>query len=139
MFHLAADHGYTKALYNLGVMYAYGDGVPQDCAKARKLLSEYLHRATGQLNNSLSCDGAHLFCQNDVITKLRNQYFELARREADWTARYGPNHHLAVVNIRNQMRELQQSIRNEMKRELRAMAETYKPDNEIVTQPCGND
>lgn len=57
--------------------------------------------------------------KNEPITKLRLQYFELARREADWSARYGPNH-LAVVNIRNQMREIQTSIRNE----LQSIAET---------------
>jgi hypothetical protein len=57
--------------------------------------------------------------KNDPITKLRSQYLELARREAEWSARYGPDH-LAVVNIRNQMREIQNSIRNE----LQSIAET---------------
>ena len=61
--------------------------------------------------------------KNDVITKLRSQYLELARREADWVPRYGANH-LAVVNVRNQMRELQNSIRDELQR----IAETYKSD-----------
>ena len=67
--------------------------------------------------------------KNDVITKLRSQYLELARREADWVPRYGANH-LAVVNVRNQMRELQNSIRDELQR----IAETYKSDYEIAKQ-----
>ena len=67
--------------------------------------------------------------KNDVITKLRSQYLELSAREADWAVRYGANH-LAVVNLRNQMREIQNSIRNELQR----IAETYKSDVEIAQQ-----
>jgi succinoglycan biosynthesis transport protein ExoP len=67
--------------------------------------------------------------KNDVIIKLRTQYLELARREADWTVRYGANH-LAVVNLRNQMQELQNSLLNE----LQHIAETYKSDYEIAKQ-----
>lgn len=67
--------------------------------------------------------------KSDVISKLRSQYLELSRREADWAVRYGANH-LAVVNLRNQMQELQNSIRNELQR----IAETYKSDFEISKQ-----
>jgi polysaccharide biosynthesis transport protein len=67
--------------------------------------------------------------KNDVITKLRSQYLDMSAREADWSARYGVNH-LAVVNLRNQMREIQNSIRNELQR----IAETYKSDLEIAKQ-----
>jgi polysaccharide biosynthesis transport protein len=67
--------------------------------------------------------------KNDVITRLRSQYLELARREADWTPRYGTNH-LAVINVRNQMREIQNSVRDELQR----IAETYKSDFEIAKQ-----
>ena len=42
--------------------------------------------------------------KNDVVTKLRSQYLDLSRKEMDWSARYGPSH-LAVVNLRDQMRE----------------------------------
>ena len=66
---------------------------------------------------------------NEVITKLRSQYLELARREADWTVRYGSGH-LAVINVRNQMREIQNSVRDELQR----IAETYKSDLEIAKQ-----
>ena len=67
--------------------------------------------------------------KNEVITKLRSQYLDLARREADWTVRYGSSH-LAVINVRNQMREIQNSIRDELQR----IAETYKSDLEIAKQ-----
>ena len=67
--------------------------------------------------------------KSEVITKLRSQYLELSAREADWSVRYGATH-LAVVNIRNQMREIQNSIRNELQR----IAETYKSDLEIYRQ-----
>jgi polysaccharide biosynthesis transport protein len=67
--------------------------------------------------------------KSEVITKLRSQYLELSAREGDWSVRYGANH-LAVVNIRNQMREIQNSIRNELQR----IAESYKSDLEILKQ-----
>ena len=64
---------------------------------------------------------------NDVITKLRGQYLDLGAKEADWTARYGRNH-LAVVNVRNQRREIRLSILDELRR----IAETYKSEFEIA-------
>ena len=67
--------------------------------------------------------------KNEVINKLRSQYLELARREADWIPRYGDSH-LAVVSVRNQMREIQTSIRSELQR----IAETYKSDYQIAKQ-----
>jgi succinoglycan biosynthesis transport protein ExoP len=66
---------------------------------------------------------------NQVVTKLRSQYLDLANREADWSARYGYNH-LAAVNLRNQMREIQTSILEELKR----LAESYKSDYAIASQ-----
>ncbi len=66
---------------------------------------------------------------NQVITKLRSQYLELANREADWSSRYGCNH-LAAVNLRNQMREIQSSMMDELKR----LAESYKSDYAIAVQ-----
>jgi succinoglycan biosynthesis transport protein ExoP len=63
---------------------------------------------------------------NEVITKLRQQYLDLATREGDWSKRYGEQH-LAVVNLRNQMREIDHSIMNELQR----IAQTYKNDYEV--------
>ena len=67
--------------------------------------------------------------KSDVVSKLRTQYLELAAREADWSARYGHDH-LAVVQLRNQMRE----IRNNIFAELKRLGETYKSDYEIAKQ-----
>ena len=67
--------------------------------------------------------------KDDVITKLRSQYLELSRRLADWTVKYGAEH-LAVVNVRNQMSEIQNSVRAELQR----IAETYKSDLEVARQ-----
>ncbi len=64
---------------------------------------------------------------NEVITKLRQQYLDLGAKEADWTVRYGRNH-LAVVNLRNQRREIRLSILDELRR----IAETYKSEFEIA-------
>jgi succinoglycan biosynthesis transport protein ExoP len=64
---------------------------------------------------------------NPVITKLRQTYLEYAAKEADWSNRYGPTH-LAVVNLRNQMREIRRSITDELRR----TAEVYKSDLEIA-------
>ena len=67
--------------------------------------------------------------KSEIVSKLRTQYLEYAAREADWSARYGRDH-LAVVNIRNQMRELRNSIFEELKR----LGETYKSDYAIAKQ-----
>jgi exopolysaccharide transport family protein len=64
-----------------------------------------------------------------IIIALRQQYLELARRESEWSARYSRDH-LAVVNLRNRMRE----IRGSMVDELRRLAETYKNEFEIAKQ-----
>jgi succinoglycan biosynthesis transport protein ExoP len=65
--------------------------------------------------------------KNEVIVRLRNQYLDLAAREANWATRYGSTH-LAAVNLRNQMKELRRSIANELGR----IAESYKSDYEIA-------
>ncbi len=64
---------------------------------------------------------------NPVITKLRQTYLDYAARQADWSNRYGPTH-LAVVNLRNQMREIRHSITEELRR----TAEVYKSDLAIA-------
>jgi succinoglycan biosynthesis transport protein ExoP len=67
--------------------------------------------------------------KNDVVTRLRTQYLELANREAEWSQRYGRNH-LAAVNLRNQMREIRTSMRDELNRVL----ETQKGEFDIARQ-----
>jgi polysaccharide biosynthesis transport protein len=65
--------------------------------------------------------------RNDVITRLRQQYFDLASRQAEWSSHYGPDHK-AVVLLSNQMREIRKSVLDELRR----IAETYKSDLEIA-------
>jgi polysaccharide biosynthesis transport protein len=65
--------------------------------------------------------------QNAVITQLRQQYLDLAQREALYANRYGSNH-LAVVNLRNRMQELRRSIVDE----LNQIAGAYKSDYDIA-------
>ena len=61
-----------------------------------------------------------------IISRLRNQYLDLASRERIYSARYGHDH-LAVVNIRTQMFELRHSITDELNR----IAQSYKSEYEI--------
>jgi succinoglycan biosynthesis transport protein ExoP len=65
--------------------------------------------------------------QNPVITQLRQQYLDLAQREALFSSRYGDSH-LAVVNLRNRMQEIRHSIADELKR----IAAAYKSDYDIA-------
>ncbi|MBR2118637.1 MAG: exopolysaccharide biosynthesis protein [Afipia sp.] len=67
--------------------------------------------------------------RSDVVSKLRSQYLDISNREADLSAKYGPNHQ-AAVNLRNQMFEIGRSITAELGR----LAETYKSDYEIAKQ-----
>jgi polysaccharide biosynthesis transport protein len=64
---------------------------------------------------------------NGVVTKLREKYLEDANREVDWSARFGPNH-LPTINLRNQMKGILASIREELVR----LGETYKSDLAIA-------
>ncbi|MEP9357111.1 polysaccharide biosynthesis tyrosine autokinase [Xanthobacter sp. KR7-65] len=63
---------------------------------------------------------------NDVISRLRTQYLDAVKREADWSKRYGPDH-IAVLNLNQEIKGLQRSLFNELSR----IAETYKSDLEI--------
>ena len=64
---------------------------------------------------------------DDVITRLRQRYLDDREHVATWTPLYGPNH-LAVIRLRNEMAELQNSIVDELQR----IAQTYKSDYQIA-------
>jgi len=64
---------------------------------------------------------------NSVVTRLREKYLDDANKLADWSARFSPNH-LPTINLRNQMRGILASIREELVR----LGETYKSDLEIA-------
>jgi len=62
-----------------------------------------------------------------IITPLRAKYLDLVNRELDWSLRYGKNH-TAVVNLRNQIRDIRRSIGDELGR----IEETLKSEYEIA-------
>jgi polysaccharide biosynthesis transport protein len=66
---------------------------------------------------------------NPVITQLRTKYLEVVNREANFARKYGANH-LAVVNLREQIRDLRGSILEELKR----FRESYLSNYEIAKQ-----
>ncbi|WP_062111239.1 GumC family protein [Aureimonas sp. AU40] len=65
--------------------------------------------------------------RNEVIIKLRNQYSELTKREADLAKRLGPQHQ-AVANVRGEIAEAKRSINEELGR----IGEGYRSDYEIA-------
>ncbi len=66
---------------------------------------------------------------NPIINNLRQQYLENARREVEYSGRLGKDH-LAVVNLRTQMRGIRASILDEVRR----LAETSRSDFEVAKQ-----
>jgi len=64
---------------------------------------------------------------NSIITPLRAKYLDLVNREADWAARYGASH-VAVVNLRNQIRDIRRSIYDELGR----IQETTRSELELA-------
>jgi polysaccharide biosynthesis transport protein len=65
--------------------------------------------------------------RNEVITKLRSQYLDFSRKESEYSVKYGSGH-LAVINLRGQMREIRKVIIDELGR----IAQTYRSDYEIA-------
>jgi polysaccharide biosynthesis transport protein len=65
--------------------------------------------------------------RNDIITSLRKKYLEKSQREAYFSARVGQNH-MAVVRLRDEMRETHKALTDEL---LRSM-EMYKSDYQIA-------
>lgn len=70
---------------------------------------------------------------NEVISRLRTQYLDAVKREADWSKRYGPDH-TAVVNLGQEIKGLQRALFTELSR----IAETYKSDLEISKARAGS-
>jgi succinoglycan biosynthesis transport protein ExoP len=66
---------------------------------------------------------------NPIINSLRQQYLEYARRDEEFTTRFG-NDHQAVVNLRARMREVRTSILDELRR----LAEASRNDYQAVKQ-----
>jgi len=66
---------------------------------------------------------------NPVIIQLRTKYLDFVNREAMFARKYGANH-LAVVNLRDQIRDLRGAILDELKR----LRESYLSNYEIAKQ-----
>jgi len=77
---------------------------------------------------SLDASGSDAL-SNPIINNLRQQYLENARREIEYSGRLGSDH-LAVVNLRTQMRGIRASILDEVRR----LAETSRSDFEVAKQ-----
>jgi polysaccharide biosynthesis transport protein len=82
----------------------------------------------GMLNNNSIATVADTL-NNPIINTLRTKYLEFANREAEYSQKYGANH-LAVVNLRNRLRDLQGSLLDELKR----LRESYLSSYEIAKQ-----
>jgi polysaccharide biosynthesis transport protein len=66
---------------------------------------------------------------NQIINSLRLQYLEYARREYEYSAKYGEDH-LAVVNLRATMKSIRHAIMDEVRR----LGEMAKSDFEEAKQ-----
>ena len=97
-------------------------------AQARLDRIEQVIKAPGDINDHTTGTVADTL-NNPIINQLRSRYLDLVNREADLSARVGSNH-LAVVNLQRQIREIKNSILDELKR----ISETYKSDFEIAKQ-----
>jgi succinoglycan biosynthesis transport protein ExoP len=65
--------------------------------------------------------------QNAVLNRLQQDYIDAAKREADFSSRYGQDHP-AAVNLRKEMRQIQEVSKSEINR----IAESYKSEYEIA-------
>ncbi|MBA2401295.1 MAG: AAA family ATPase [Bradyrhizobium sp.] len=61
---------------------------------------------------------------SDMITKLRTQYADIAKNEADLSSKYGARHPL-VANVRAQLRDTQRLINDEIRRILDSTKHDY--------------
>jgi polysaccharide biosynthesis transport protein len=89
-------------------------------------------RSTTALGSNLNApEGQTLAAPNNnqIINNLRQQYLDYARREYEYSAKYG-NDHLVVVNLRATMKSIRQTILDEVRR----LAEISKSDFEEAKQ-----
>ena len=95
-----------------------------DMAQAKAKLARIREIMEGKAGDASSVADT---LKNEVITRIRQQYVDTQRREAEWSARYGGNH-IAAVNLRSEMRQLEKAIEDELAR----IAKTYESDYEIA-------
>src|SRR5216683_3235793 len=68
--------------------------------------------------------GFNAAISSDIITRLRTQYAEIAKNEADLLSKYGPRHPL-VANVHAQLRDTQRLINEEIQRILQSTRHDY--------------
>ncbi|MDI4234929.1 polysaccharide biosynthesis tyrosine autokinase [Bradyrhizobium sp. Arg237L] len=68
--------------------------------------------------------GINAAISSDMITKLRTQYADIAKNEADLSSKYGSRHPL-VTNVRAQLKDTQRLINEEIKRILESTKHDY--------------
>ncbi|MBQ8103200.1 MAG: polysaccharide biosynthesis tyrosine autokinase [Afipia sp.] len=68
--------------------------------------------------------GINAAITSDMITKLRTQYADIAKNEADLASKYGPRHPL-VANVRAQLKDTQRLINEEIRRILDSTQHDY--------------
>jgi exopolysaccharide transport family protein len=68
--------------------------------------------------------GINAAISSDVIARLRTQYAEIGRNEADLSSKYGPRHPL-VANVRAQRQDTQRLINEELQRILQSTRHDY--------------
>src|SRR3984885_13994824 len=61
---------------------------------------------------------------SDIVSKLRAQYADIAKNEADLSSKYGPRHPL-VANVHAQLRDTQRLINEEIQRILQSTRHDY--------------
>lgn len=84
--------------------------------------------ANSELIGTLDAGGSDVLA-SPIITSLRQQYLEAQRRENEYAAKFGKDH-LAVVNLRNWMRDIRSSILEEVRR----LTETARSDQVNAAQ-----
>jgi exopolysaccharide transport family protein len=79
-----------------------------------------------QLNKSGGdAGGLNAAISSDVISKLRAQYADIAKNEADLSSKYGPRHPL-VANVHAQLRDTQRLINDEIQRIVQSTQHDYE-------------
>jgi succinoglycan biosynthesis transport protein ExoP len=68
--------------------------------------------------------GFNAAISSDIISKLRAQYADIAKNEADLSSKYGPRHPL-VANVHAQLRDTQRLINEEIQRILQSTRHDY--------------
>jgi exopolysaccharide transport family protein len=68
--------------------------------------------------------GINAALSSEMITKLRTQYADIAKNEADLSSKYGPRHPL-VANVRAQLQDTQRLINEEIRRILDSTKHDY--------------